>query len=304
MSEAAVFRNLTIIPVLLIGFAANAQKQADTPDYSLGIEYQYLHTGEYATNFGPMDIGETDTHVVMLSGVAPLGERWEVFGSIPYVSKRHQGQGAHNPNVEFATYAAPDLRVIDDGEYHGGFQDVTIGARYLAVDGPLSVSPFLSFGTPMSNYPTYGNAAIGKQLWELATGISLEFTPYFSDWTFQADISYVFSEEVLDVDLDYWFWYASASYFITPRFAPRVFLTERIAPNALTFPKDFTQGFDNESWYHHDRTLKHNYLNGGIGFNYIASERYAIQATYFRTIEPDNIVEVEYAFTLGLNYSF
>jgi hypothetical protein len=299
-----MFRTLPITSVVLVGFAANAQERVDIFDYSFGIEYQYIHTGEYATNFGPMDIGETDTNVLLLSGAALLGERWEIFGSIPYVQKRHQGEGAHNPNVEFITYIPPDYRVIDDGDYHGGFQDATIGVRYLAVDGPLSVSPLLSFGTPLSDYPTYGNAAIGKQLWELAAGISLEFTPYFSDWLFQADISYVFSEEVSDVDLDYWFWYASASYFITPKFAPRVFLTQRIAPNALEFPKNFTQGFDNESWYHHDRTLKHEYLNGGVGFNYIVNDRHAIQATYFQTLDPDNIVEVEYAFTLGLNYRF
>jgi hypothetical protein len=293
-----------MISALLVGFAAAAQEQADTFTYSVGIEYQYIHTGEFATNFGPMDIGETDTHVLLLSGVAVLGERWEIFGSVPYVWKRHQGLGVHNANVDFLTYVAPDLRVVDDGEYHGGFQDATIGVRYMAVDGPLSVSPFLSFGAPMSNYPTYGNAAIGKQLSELAAGIALEFTPYFSDWTFQADISYVFTEEVLEVDLDYWFWYASASYFITPRFAPRVFLYQRNAPNALTFPEDFTQGFDNETWYQHDRTIKHNFLNGGIGFNYIVGDNYAIQATYFKTLEPDNIAEVDYAFTLGLTYSF
>ena len=128
--------------------------------------------------------------------------------------------------------------------------------------------------------------------------------PSFSDWTFQADISYTFSEKVRGVDLDYWFWYASASYFVTPRFAPRIFLVERIAPDALTFPEDFPEGIDSESFYEHDRTLKHNYLNAGVGFNYIVSEQYAIQANYFRTLEPDNIVEVDHAITLGLTYRF
>ena len=183
--------------------------------------------------------------------------------------------------MEFTTFTPPDFRLVDDGDYHGGLQDDTIGVRYLAVDGPFSVSPFLTFGTPLSNYPTDGNAAIGKQMWELAAGAALEFSPYFSDWYFQADISYVFAEEVLGFDLDYWFWYASASYFLTPRFAPRVFLVQREAPNALSFPEDFPQGFDNEHFYEHDRTLKHNFLNGGIGFNYIVSDQHEILATFY-----------------------
>jgi hypothetical protein len=299
-----MLRTVVIITALFAGSPAVSQEHIAPHSFSVGVEYQFMHTGKFATNFGPMDIGETDTHVLLLSGVASLSERWTVFGSIPYVQKRHKGAGVHNPNVDFATFTPPDLRLVDDGDYHGGLQDVTIGVRYLAVDGPFAVSPFLTFGTPLSNYPTYGNAAIGKQMWELAAGAAIEFTPYFSDWHFQADISYVFAEEVLGLDLDYWFWYASASYFVTPRFAPRVFLVQREAPNALSFPEDFPQGFDNEQFYQHDRTLKHNFLNGGIGLNYIFTDRHEIVATLFKTFESDNVVEVEYAFTLGLNFRF
>lgn len=299
-----MLRIVVIIAALTVGSAAVAQEQIAPYKFSVGVEYQFMHTGEFKTNIGPIDIGETDTHVVLLSGAASLGERWTVFGSIPYVWKRHQGAGVHDPNVDFVAFTPSDLRLIDDGDYHGDFQDVTVGARYQAIDGPLSISPFLTFGTPMSNYATYGNAAIGKQLWELAAGASIEFTPYFSDWHFQADISYVFSEEVLGLDLDYWFWFASASYYVTPRFVPRVFLVQREAPNALSFPEDFPLGLDNEFFYQHDRTLKHNFLNGGIGLDYIVNDQYAILATVFKTLEADAVVEVEYAFTLGLNYRF
>jgi hypothetical protein len=299
-----MIRTAVIITILVVGSAAVAQEQIAQYKYSVGVEYHFMHTGQFVTNFGPMDIGETDTHVLLLSGAASLGERWTVYGSIPYVQKRHQGAGVHNPNVDFDTFTPPDFRLVDDGDYHGGLQDLTVGVMYQAVDGPLSVSPFLTYGTPMSNYPTYGNAAIGKQLWELAAGASIEFTPYFSDWHFQADVSYVFSEEVLGFDLNYWYWYASASYFVTPRLVPRVFLVQRIAPNALSFPEDFPLGFDNEHFYEHDRTLKHDFLNGGIGVNYIVNDRYAILANVFKTFEADNVVEIEFAVTLGLNYRF
>jgi hypothetical protein len=202
------------------------------------------------------------------------------------------------------------LRIVDDGHYHGGLQDFFAGAQYLAFESPaFALSPFVSYGVPVSDYPFYGNAAIGKQIWEIPLGLSVDFTPYFSDWLFRADVAYVFSEEVLGVDLDYWLLYLSASYYVTPRFAPRIFVTKRHAPNALDFPEDFTDDFsdddfDSEFWYHHDQTLKHNYLNAGIGFDYIVSELYEIAATYYQTIDPDGVAEVDYAFTFALTRRF
>ena len=259
---------------------------------------------------GPVDIGETDTHVLLLSGVHSLNERWKIYGSIPYVQKRHSGNpfGVHDPVVDFVEYTPPDLRFIDDGDYHGGFQDFYAGVQYLAVDGPFfSLSPFISYGFPVSDYPFYANAAIGKQLREIPVGVSMEFTPYFSDWYFQADIAYVISERVLGIDLNYWLTYLSASYYVTPRFAPRVFLTRRNAPNALEAPDDFEpyeEKYDNENGWRHDQTFKHNYINAGIGFDYIVSDRYAISATYYQTIDPEQLAEVDYAFTFALTRRF
>lgn len=299
ITTSAVFVALLIaMPV------ATAEDHFENLGHSIRVEYQYIETGEIDSSVGDFDIGVTDTHVMLLSGTLLLGERWTVFGSIPYVRKRHKGAGVHDPNVDFVAFEPPDLRVVDDGEYHGGLQDVYVGAQYLAVDGPFKASPFVGFGAPTRDYPIYGNAIIGRHAWEVPVGVSLEYTPYFSDWHFQADIAHVFSEEVLGVNLDYWLWYASASYYVTPRFAPRVFFTQRDARNALLWPEDFTEDLDTEEWFHHDRTLKHSYLNAGVGFDYIVSERYSVSGTYYETINPDQVAEVTKAFTVGLTRRF
>ena len=306
------FRIAVCVALLTLATLGTAQERIADYDNSVRAEYQFIHTGALATGIGPMDIGETDTHVILLSGVYSLSDRWKVYGTIPYVQKRHTGPGVHDPILDFYEYQPPDLRLIDDGDYHGGFQDVHAGVQYLAIEGPLSVSPFISYGVPVSDYPFYGNAAIGKQLWEIPVGISLELVPYFSDWYFQADLAYVFSEKAQGVDLDYWLLYLAAGYYVTPRFVPRVFLTRRNAPDALRFPEDFTddytfsrfEDFDNEFWYQHDRTLRHNYVNLGIGFDYIVSNRYSVSATYFQTIDPEDVVEIEYAVTFALTRRF
>jgi hypothetical protein len=296
--------------VLLASTTTSMAEEADAVyDNSVRVEYQFIRTGDLDTSLGAIDIGKTDTHVILLSGDYWLNDRWKLFASIPYVQKRHKGAGVHDPVMDFVWFQPDDLRLIDDGSYHGGFQDLFAGVQYLAIDGPFSVAPFISYGLPMSDYPLYGNAAIGKHVWEIPVGVSLEFTPHFSDWYFQAEIAYVFAEEVQNVNIDYWLLYASASYFITPRFAPRLFLTSRNTPKGTRFPEDYTDDFslddfDNAFWYNHDRMLKHNAVNGGIGFDFIASDRHQVSATYYTTLDPDNVAEVDYAFTLAFTRRF
>lgn len=294
---------LVIVVALAILQSAAAQEQLTDSKFSLRLEYQFAKTGTFDTPDGPFDLGETDSHVLLISGVYSLNERWSIFASIPYVKKRHKGAAAHDPSVDFFNYTPPDLRVVDDGQYHGGFQDLYVGAQYLAIDGPLSVSPYISFGGPTSDYPIYGNAIIGKHLWEMPIGVNMQFTPHFSDWSFEADISYVLSEDVLNVNLDYWLLHASARYYLTPRFAPQIFLVQRIAPNALDLA-DIPGDWDHEAGFHHDRTLKHAYLNGGIGFDFILNDRFSIAATYFETIDQDVVADLDSAFTFAMTHRF
>lgn len=40
------------------------------------------------------------------------------------------------------------------------------------------------------------------------------------------------------------------------------------------------------------------------GFEYIVSDRYSISATYFQTIDPQDVAEIEYAFSFALTRMF
>ena len=305
-----MFRVALASVLLTVMSVTEAQERKADFDDSIRLDYYYVKTGQFASDALTFDAGQTDSHAIQLSGVFSLNEKWTLYGSIPYVRKRlvdPVGWGTHNPNVDFYEYTPPDLRFVDDGEYHGGLQDLTVGVQYLAVDGPLRVSPYVSYGTPASDYPIYGGAIIGRGLNELHLGVSLDFTPYFSDWTFQAEISYAITEKVVGVDLNYWLMYLSASYYVTPRFAPRIFLTSRHAPNALKYPEDFEpyeEKYDNENGWRHDQTIKHEFINAGVGFDYIVNERYGISGTYYWTIDAENLLEIDEAFTLGFMRRF
>ena len=300
--------NLLVIVLLALTPPLAAQERIADYDDSIRLEYNYSQTSQFTSDeLGTADVGTTDTHAIVASAVWSLNEKWKIYGSVPYVQKRHEAGtfGVHDWRVDFVNYTPPDLRVVDDGDYHGGFQDFTAGIQYLAVDSPFfSLSPFVSYGVPTRDYPIYGSAIIGRGLKELHLGVAMDLTPYFSDWYFQADVAYAFSERVLGVDLDYWHWYFSASYFVTPRLAPRIFVTGRNAPNALDFVQDVAPYYDSEIGWRHDQTLKHNFINAGIGVDYIVSDRYQLSGSYLTTIEADNVFETDFAVSFALTRRF
>ena len=58
----------------------------------------------------------------------------------------------------------------------------------------------VSYGVPTTDYPYYGKAIIGTNLWRIPIGVQLGYQPYFSDWYFSGIAAYVFSEEPIGVD--------------------------------------------------------------------------------------------------------
>ena len=68
----------------------------------------------------------------------------------------------------------PEVALLDDGAFHGTFQDARIGARYMALDKSTFVlTPFATFLFPVADYATLGHAAQGRHLKELQVGASV-----------------------------------------------------------------------------------------------------------------------------------
>jgi len=306
---------LTILCCLVLLYSAPALAQSQTRgDASLRVEYQYIRTGDYQGEGFVADYWTTDSHIALISGDYTFSDRWTVYAALPYVQKRFnatKGNGdPHNPNDPFwIDFVPPDKRFIDDERYHGGFQDLSFGVRYLAVDGPAwTVSPFIGYGFPTDNYPFYAKAAIGANLWNIPVGVDLNFIPYFSDWYFRGNLAYVFSEKPLDVNVDYWLGYLSAGYWFKPRFSMNVFLSVKYLRNGLILPWDFTddptfgnypEAFDTEEWYNHDRLLQHRFANMGVAFDYFLNERYKLSGSYYTGVWADQTNEVDHGFTLA-----
>ncbi len=299
------YRRAVGLALCTLLIAANAH--ADKGDASLRFEYQYVRTGAFNSSIGDVDIGNTDAHIYMVSGSYAIYDRWTVMASLPWIEKRHTGALPHNPVLDFQNYTPPDLRIIDNGDYHGGWQDLYVGVQYLAKDGPLSISPFIVYGTPTHDYPFYAHSALGRNIWHIPVGAAFSYTPYFSDFNFSGDIAFVITEKSLGVDVNHWLINARVSYYLTPRFAPMVFVSTKTGRKGLAFPEDFdpaTFDFDSDQWYYHDRTIKHNWVNAGVGFHWVINADYELSGTLFKMVNPEQVNIVERAWSLGVTRFF
>lgn len=267
---------------------------------SFSVSYQVIHTDGFEATTGKLDVGTTDTRVVNLTARYHLTDRWTTTLGIPLIRKRYQGGVPHDPRLLSPPRDAP---FIDDGNYHTSWQDWFFKAGYLAHTGPLQIEPFLAVGVPSQDYPFFAASAVGQNQTKVELGVDFLYTPGLSDAWYRLELGYVFVEEVLDVSTDHWRLDVELGYFFSPRWSARVFLLLKEG-DGLNFPDDFPLPRTGEQWYQHDRMVKHNYLNLGLGADWAINDRYSLSMSALKTINGDQIFPVEYAFTLGLTRSF
>ena len=269
------------------------------------VTYQLNATDGFESDIGALPIGSIDTQVLNFELQYALTDRLTVIAGIPYVRKRYNnGPLPHDPLL--LDPPRPYIENVDQGGWNSDFQDFNIGAKYRVRDGAFSVEPFVYLGIPSQEYPFYGNAAIGQQLTRLQVGSSLMWYPGLSNAYYSADIGYVFVEETLGVSVNYWNIRAEAGYQFGPRLTGRLFGLLKKG-SGLAVPTDFP-GFpgqlNDELWYQHDRTLKHNYMNIGIGVDWVLNDRYSVSSNYMEMVWEDQVNILEYAFTLSVVRAF
>ena len=304
--------------VSLPGSPALAQEKGTG---SIGVEYQYIHNGVFVDDLGEYDYWSTDTKMLMLSGDYTFADNWTVFVALPYIEKRFVdesdwGGDPHNPNdAWWIDFVPPDKRFWDDGDYHGALQDFSIGVSYRFARGPWTLNPYISYGTPASDYPIFAKAAIGRNLWTIPVGTSISYVPYFSDWHFSGDFAYVFSEKPLGRNVDYWLAHLSAGYWFKANLSVNAFLslkygygTSLLSPEFVNenadFPPVYPDDFDTEKWWQHDRLIGNRNLVWGIGIDYAISPKWALSGSTFRSIWTEEANEDDLALTIGLTRAF
>jgi len=262
------------------------------------ITYQHVHVDGGNAAGVNLDSGKADTHGFNFDIDLALTDRLTASFSIPFIIKRYQGPRPHNP----AFIAPPqNSKFLDDGTYHGAFQDFSFGMRYLLVDGPLSVEPFVTIGVPSHDYTYFAASAVGQNLNRYQVGAAFSYAPPLDDYFASLSASRVFVERTLGRDIDHWRVDAEVGYFLTGNFAVRGFALVKQGGGMTAF--DFPSRTD-LLWYHHDQLLKHNFVNAGGGFIWSFDESRSLSVSAMRMIRARDIQRMRYAISVEISQAF
>lgn len=308
MRAAACRRNLGAIAATAVigGLSLTHASPASTEESRKGhghvsVGYQYISVDGFKSSVGTLDVGTTDTHTLFFQLDYNVTDRLSLFAGLPLVRKRYQGPSPHSvAGLDPPNNTAP---FIDDGSYHSDWQDFRFGARYLAKSGPLQIEPYVGLEIPSNDYPFYAAAAVGQNVNRLDLGVHFTYIPPISDAFYQLEIGYVFVEKTLGVNIDHWLVNGSAGYFFGPRLSGRVFFLLKKG-NGLVFPDDFPPPRTGERWYQHDRMVRHNYMNVGVGLDWALNEKYALSTSVMTMAWAEQVFIVDYATNVTLTRSF
>jgi len=249
---------------------------------------------------GKLDIGTTDTQSLNFEVLFRLNNHWSVSAGLPLMMRRYNGPAAHHPDDLDHPL---DTEFVDDGEYHADFQDFHLQVNYLALSGALSVEPFITIGIPSHDYTYLGHAAVGQNLKRAGFGATFSYLPLLDDYYLSFSPSYVFVEETLGTSIDHWLVHLEAGYLLNERWAIRAFGILKEG-HGKDFPSDFPPPRTDEWWSQHDRMLRNNYINLGVGVDWFINNEYALRFSGMTMVHADQTHIMKYTFSIGIDKFF
>lgn len=220
-----------------------------------------------------------------------LTDRLTATVGLPFISSRLTGSFP----------AGVALGPLDDGQYHGDFQDVRADLRWQIRAQPIALTPVIGVNVPSHHYEVIGEAVPGKRTREVFAGLNVGRA--FGARAY-AHARYVYSrvEKVVpDVKkLD------RSSLDLEAGLSPR----RRTELRGLAAFQVTHGGLDLEAmrshpgfFRDHDRAARTNYLNVGAAVGFEATRRLDVFAVFYKTVWGENAHQA-HALSLGASWEF
>jgi hypothetical protein len=222
---------------VLIGADA-AMAQAWLPpkgEASLSLGYQYYKsTDRVSTSSGDRYYdGDIRQHGMVGYLTYGITDRWAVsIGLPPFYLSSYRGPDPHTLPLYDGPGIAQDPSgtylftspTIDDGSYHGSFQDIRAELAFMALEAPLVVTPFVGVGVPSHTYDYNAQTAVGRRLWDVRVGASLarRLDPLLPEAYIQGRYSFAFRQAVQGLRFNYSFVDVELGYFVSPSLSLRI----------------------------------------------------------------------------------
>jgi hypothetical protein len=312
---------------------------APTGEASFSLGYQYSSMKDHFTTAGDRyDWGHTRQDKLLANLTYAVTDRFTVsLGLPPFYLSQYSGLQAHQyPVLDANGRLARDHNgaylflppTIDDGASHGSFQDFRPELRFMAVSEPLVVTPFVGAVIPSHGYEFLGHTAVGRQLWELRTGVNLgrRLDPMLPDAYAHGRYTFSFRERAQGLRFNYSFVDLELGYFVTPSLTLRLLGAWQVAhdglrdfedyPEAAVFAADWQEfvvaldGVEIRSQpgvamgLHHDQLDLQRAFDAGVGLSVAATPSLDLAMTVFHTFSGKGGHATNLGVSVGASWSF
>lgn len=268
----------------------------------LTIGFQASHSDGNVDADGKASPGaKTDTRTLLLSLDHRFADHWSLQVSLPYVLKRSvDDPGLHN--TRFLTVPR-ESQFIDDGDYHGAWQDWQVGVTYHGAWKGLDVRPHAVLTWPSHEYVFFASAGPGRYLRRLRLGADVSRRFGSSNLHWSAGYSYELVEKVLGYNLNKNHYRLSARWDVSPTWSLAAFGTARYS-NGIERKDLAGQVPRTELWFQHDRLTTQNYVLAGVGATWRFRERWALSASTAVPVRAESMHRVQNTWDLQVSRSF
>jgi hypothetical protein len=258
------------LPVSLLGQAWLSPQG----DGTVSVMYQYDIARLHSFDDGrTKDKGHTYLDAVFLNTDFSITDRLAVEVGLPFMEARYVGSSPHLLVRGDASTAV----AIDNGNYHGGFQDFRFNVRYALSQRALKIAPFIEAVLPSHAYPTLGHTAIGIDEHEYRVGVNMgrRLNPILPKAFVQGQYAFGFTPTVVAAGIAPKRSYGELQlgYLLTRRISFQGSSILTWSHNGVDFDYNlFPNNLTEDQYLNHDRISRTKLLDAGGSISYLANK--------------------------------
>ena len=307
-----------VAPALVAGAAAvlwlaiaapPASAQAFSPPKGEGdvtIEYQGSIIKQHLTMTGPKDNGRIDSQALVTDFTLGIGHGMAVSVGLPFIAAKYTGNNPHVPAADEMALL-PNFKLLDNGVYHGSFQDVHAEVRRTLRVGQFVVTPFVGGIIPSHNYEYLSHSAVGRDVRELQVGAYAagRLGRWLPDGFFQIGFAHGFEQTIATYARQRDVLTFEAGYFVTPRWRVYGVGTGQVTHGGIEIQSSVRAEYHGLAFVNHDRIVRTDLLDVGAGTAFSISDRLDLLASFSKTVWGINghaqwlVVNVGMSFSIG-----
>jgi hypothetical protein len=271
---------------------------------TFSLLYQYGFDRYHALSKGEaVDRGHIFMQALMAELDYSITERLAVRVALPFIQGRYFGSDGH-----WLVRQQPETAVeLDNGRYHGGFQDFRLDVRYNASRKKLMVTPFLQAILPSHAYPTLGHGAVGTAQREYRFGVNVgrRLNPILPKAYIQGRYAFGRVEGVANIAPKRSYGELQLGYFLTRRLSVQGSGVWAHSHNGIDFIAGrFPDNLTDEQWRNHDRISRVNLLDLGGAANFAINRSTTLFVGLGHSVYGTNTHLRAVVVTVGISKSF